>query len=977
MNTYFKNLVMTLLLIISFGCERSNTPTQNNSTTEGIQSIPQVKAIVGIDYVYGPMLEASLYSPKDFIIDDLYFQNINGGTSPLDEIFVLGKTSFSFKPTVNDIGKHKVQLYFSSKGVNYFQEWELEVINKTDIPLTQNEVSNTGLDIIGKDLENFKGYNINIPATNKLAGAIVKLGMADMDLANGAFNYTDPTSKEITAPKTTFVTFVVEVDKIPSSAKKTAKINLKLDPVALGLGQITDKDIFMLATDVHTGKSSSLPHSKKSVKMLATTSTDGVLESEIEVPIGDATATSFKLQLVKLYSATHVTLTLDTNSNINIHWVVDPSVSNAKIATPEALATIKTYLNTILDDFKYADTQYVDMGCNSAKDVAVFVNPSFSGEAQNKGEEARVSILLNAYCKNQIGNNTCASSKIADELTDQKATIAHEYFHAIQYNYSKIGNIGNEDPANWITESSAQYAADLINDFYSFYELWFVELYDEDFVNMGITGYSVGPDFPTVKDHKERDYMQNLFLKYIDDLTPGTEGYNVCSFITDTPYEILNILKYTIDHDKASSDKLYEPLQNWIGTGALLVDTYLDFIFDYTYQNVARFPQMDSFIGYGFKPKSSFEIKGSVTSPVYQIDNINGATVIEYSTDLDVPEGLYSVSIKSFIGTILDHVSGGEFKAEFVEITDYPGFAPEEPLAVLDHLNSEVNVSLSPNSKYALIIAQSDFTRQLNGERLSYEIDIVKTILPQIPASPFLLTYDFHSNTDNYDYTKNFVFYDLGDYIYETEFSFRDKPLYYRKTITNKLIPKAIFNETSYNSYLSSLAPFLYAGIRSNSFFGLEYDKLLDPAPELYNNLLTELEARNFGIHEHVITEVSPISPKEELNLIKPRKETLIINNPNDSELLQCNVIMGIQITSIHRSYSEILKEVGIKNLINEKLNLIKSTPLDFIWTSKSDSWGIKSYSLDIRIEGNRSGAYDLIKFTAYTPSPGLCSKYE
>ena len=524
MNTYFKNLVMTLLLIISFGCERSNTPTQNNSTTEGIQSIPQVKAIVGIDYVYGPMLEASLYSPKDFIIDDLYFQNINGGTSPLDETFVLGKSSFSFKPTVNDIGKHKVQLYFSSKGVNYFQEWELEVINKTDIPLTQNEVSNTGLDIIGKDLENFKGYNINIPAANKLAGAIVKLSMADMDLANGAFNYTDPTSKEITAPKTTFVTFVVEVDKIPSSAKKTAKINLKLDPVALGLGQITDKDIFMLATDVHTGKSSSLPHSKKSVKMLATTSTDGVLESEIEVPIGDATATSFKLQLVKLYSATHVTLTLDTNSNIKIHWVVDPSVSNAKIATPEALATIKTYLNTILDDFKYADTQYVDMGCNSAKDVAVFVNPSFSGEAQNKGEEARVSILLNAYCKNQIGNNTCASSKIADELTDQKATIAHEYFHAIQYNYSKIGNIGNEDPANWITESSAQYAADLINDFYSFYELWFVELYDEDFVNMGITGYSVGPDFPTVKDHKERDYMQNLFLKYIDDLTPGTEG---------------------------------------------------------------------------------------------------------------------------------------------------------------------------------------------------------------------------------------------------------------------------------------------------------------------------------------------------------------------------------------------------------------------------------------------------------------------
>ena len=75
MSIHFKNLVIFIIILVSYGCERQNTPTQNNSTSEGVQSIPQIKAIVGVDYVYNPMVEAALYNPQDFKIDDLYFQN--------------------------------------------------------------------------------------------------------------------------------------------------------------------------------------------------------------------------------------------------------------------------------------------------------------------------------------------------------------------------------------------------------------------------------------------------------------------------------------------------------------------------------------------------------------------------------------------------------------------------------------------------------------------------------------------------------------------------------------------------------------------------------------------------------------------------------------------------------------------------------------------------------------------------------------
>ncbi len=211
-------------------------------------------------------------------------------------------------------------------------------------------------------------------------------------------------------------------------------------------------------------------------------------------------------------------------NNYRIHYTISgndavDATDSDMDGTPDYIDIIAATLTTVdsleLDEYKFSippsDNWYSDNGGDGKYDIYVkslswglygYVNPEFKANSYSGDNENTTRVETNAYTSYMVLRNNYSGFPTS-ETESLQVTVAHEFFHAIQFGYD-----GRE--ATWMMEATATWMEDEvfddINDNYQYLLDWFAD-----------------PGSALDFDSSERWYGSFIFFRYLSEHLGGSE----------------------------------------------------------------------------------------------------------------------------------------------------------------------------------------------------------------------------------------------------------------------------------------------------------------------------------------------------------------------------------------------------------------------------------------------------------------------
>ena len=713
--------ILLLFILLNISCVSKKSPpkdSNNNSTINEIvfTNLPNKFAITGLEYKYAPV-------PKtDLAVLDYKITSVT--TSP-DQVENLITSDHQFTWTPSDVLAGKSITFTLTMEAQdrspLIHEWKVDISNK--FPISPGSITQAGLEF--KDLDNFTGYNLKLPSSEKFVGTQVNLSFSTADLTEGYFKNTIQSSA-----------YFLEFSNVPTTAPKSTIVDIKIDTSKIEniAAPIGDEIYFLVLSE----PGSSSPQNSavdNGVQVIPLVETNGVLGAIFNIQInslGDNANPLIGLQLVKSKA---LKIEKD-NGSLSLYWLfTDPADSDSQ----DIKDKVKAHLDEIYATMSLAKQKYQSMKCDTTKPVKVIVHPYIRSFANIyytdiATESFESFISLKTPCRDGQANVLCAQSDMTPAMEEFNSTIAHEFFHTVQFYNSGMIHISSYDAANWLVESSASYASNLVfpSDLYLEPKV----IYNSNYIRLGLAGKNIDgtEKYPALARH--RYYMQALFFEFIRKKTENSSNdLNLCSFIADPVYKKTSISAYSAG--TLDGNTLYQPLDLWLDGNrdlTVLKKSFVEFIHAYTYQDIITFPEMDRLMTESFIP-SQMTVKNQMVNSFDLVDVIGGEALEIVS---DVADEL-EVKLESFIEDKDGNtVAGGDFFAELYSMPlDATGeIIPNEKtlLATFDPENLSHKINFRTDLIYSLVVIQSDFSKHLANEGLKFNVKIMGGFKPILYA---------------------------------------------------------------------------------------------------------------------------------------------------------------------------------------------------------------------------------------------------
>ena len=285
-------------------------------------------------------------------------------------------------------------------------------------------------------------------------------------------------------------------------------------------------------------------------------------------------------------------------SNFLIHYTtsgsdaVDATDSDAD-GTPDYIEVIAAALTSVdsleLDEYEFnlppSDDWYSDNGGDKKYDIYVkslswglygYVNPEYMADSYSGDNENTSRTEVNAYTSYMVIRNNYSGFPTSETESIQ-VTIAHEFFHAIQFGYD-----GWE--ATWLMEATATWIEDEvfddINDNYQYLLDWFKD-----------------PGSALDLDSSTRWYGSFIFFRYISEHLGGQETIRRIFHLSvdhDSYYDDFSI--HTIDEALDSMDVSFEEGLTAMAMANQVLSSRSSFG-EYSYE------EADEYRAYGIQPQ--------------------------------------------------------------------------------------------------------------------------------------------------------------------------------------------------------------------------------------------------------------------------------------------------------------------------------------------------------------------------------------